>query len=269
MDYNGAQYAMSGVFGTNSIMQLHLVSGTVLDYMGNVVCVIGENAFPSGRLWLEITLKGAEQNAEIHLQTVGFQNMLGASYNRNGELQKFEYSVKPFIEVPDYNNEIAYGDVFKIPDVKAYDMYTLYVETTYTLYDPEGELVGTGTVGGSDAYALEKYGEYTLVFGAENGCVRRRQHGYGIGICFRQNRADYSLQRRYDDFSQSRQRDYLRRDIRIRFRRRRPAVLRFRNRKGAFTRISPQNVNLRLLRRRLYRTLYCRRQQATTRPCST
>ena len=169
VDYNGAQYAMSGVFGTNSIMQLHLVSGTVLDYMGNVVCVIGENAFPSGRLWLEITVKGAEQNAEIHLQTVGFQNMLGASYNRNGELQKFEYSVKPFIEVPDYNNEIVYGDVFKIPDVKAYDMYTLYVETTYTLYDPEGELVGTGTVGGSDAYALEKYGEYTLVFGAENG----------------------------------------------------------------------------------------------------
>ena len=169
VDYNGAQYAMSGVFGTNSIMQLHLVSGTVFDYMGNVVCVIGENAFPSGRLWLEITLKGAEQNAEIHLQTVGIQNMLGASYNRNGELQKFEYSVKPFIEVPDYNNEITYGDVFKIPDVKAYDMYTLYVETTYTLYDPEGELVGTGTVGGSDAYALEKYGEYTLVFGAENG----------------------------------------------------------------------------------------------------
>ena len=45
VDYNGAQYAMSGVFGTNSIMQLHLVSGTVFDYMGNVVCVIGENAF--------------------------------------------------------------------------------------------------------------------------------------------------------------------------------------------------------------------------------
>lgn len=182
VEFDGEQSVMSGAFGSSdAVMRLSLSGGKVLDYGRNVVCDLGDNAFPSGRLWAEMSVSNATAGAGIYLRTIGAQT-LRASY-RNHQMQKFSYTVAPTIVVDDFDNEVQFGDRFVIPQAKAYDMFTLYTEAMYTLTDPAGNTVASGRVAdGTDAYVFDRYGEYTLTFTAQNGAGRRRNLPYSLYV---------------------------------------------------------------------------------------
>lgn len=179
--YGDERVAMSGVFGGEGILQLSVRDGRLIDYGGNVLFDFGRDAFPSGRLWVALKLENAKAGATMRLQTLGSQ-VLRAAY-RGGELQKFAYTVAPSIRVADFDNSVDYGNTFVVPEVKAYDMFTSYVETVYSLVDPDGNVLASEKpANGADSYKFDKYGEYTLTFTAQNGNGRKRIIPYTLYV---------------------------------------------------------------------------------------
>lgn len=173
VSHDGESVSMSGAFGGNGILQLSIRDGRVLDYGGNVLFDLGRDAFPSGRLWVALELNDAVSGALMRLQKIGSQ-LLRASY-RGGQLQKFSYTVSPSIRVADFDNSVLFGGTFTVPYAEAYDMFTSYVETFYSLVDPDGNVLASNKpVNGTDSYKFDKYGEYTLTFTAQNGNGRKR-----------------------------------------------------------------------------------------------
>ena len=173
---------ISGALNGKSMLQLGVRDGKLVDYGKNVLFDFGENAFPSKRLWAEIIMEDAQPNAEIRLGKIGTQ-VLRVSYNAEHQMRKFAYTVAPLIEADNFNDAYTLGETFTVPHAKAYDMFTLYVDVTYTLRDPDGNVLAANrSVNGNDTYVLNKYGRYlfTLTATNTNGIQRTLQRSLNV-----------------------------------------------------------------------------------------
>ena len=187
VEYKGVRHVVTGGFGggAGNLQYLQMQAEKILDYTRNEVCDLGGAFFPSGRLWATVRLKNAAPETVLRLITFGSQS-LRAIY-RGGALQKFSYTVAPSLTVADFDNVVSAGERFVVPAATAYDMFSLYVEATYTLTAPSGRVLAKDKPAtGLDGYVLDEYGEYVLRYTVSNNGGRRRTVPYSVFVFDRQ-----------------------------------------------------------------------------------
>ena len=180
--YNGQTAFMSGGYYSSSPLLLALKSGYLVDYKDNRLFDMRDvTNFSTRKVWVDITLNGVTDVSTIKLKKIGQQGLL-ANYSSKGEIRTFRDQLLPSIEVNEsVIGSAKFGSQVKIPNATAYDLYTPYMEVTYTLLTPSG-VEYTGTAGDNEFFIADEFGCYELMYEAKDASKQRRTRNYQIYV---------------------------------------------------------------------------------------
>lgn len=189
--YNGVKREMTGGFGAeNAKLLLTYSKSKLYDNLKNEVASFdGFNGFPSGKVWVKVTLVNANPLASVKLVKIGNQSMY-ANY-RKDELQDFKDSVAPTIEflgvIP---SDAEIFDQVTLPSARAYSACSPYVETYVSLtYVPLGSeedkaitIIDKELADKEHVFTVTGYGKYTVTYSAKNAAGRTKNFPQDIKV---------------------------------------------------------------------------------------
>lgn len=176
----GKSYILGGSLAAGDEFTLSYSFGKIV--LGGVTADAGGADFPSGRVWLSVTMKEASPGARWALRQIGNQNTNNVSMDM----------IRPTITVMgEYGGTFTAGATVTLPRAVAGDVLSPYVSLTLSVTAPDGTTIKSldGTtllrVDPSREYeiSLSEIGQYRVQYSAEDGNGSGRLNwGYAVNV---------------------------------------------------------------------------------------
>lgn len=188
--YNNQTVIVKGGIGVNeSSIGFYYSNGALYETSGaKLIDLEGFEGFSEGKLWAEISMLGVYGSSAIKMSKIGTQ-ALSVRYRTDSQTGteyavKFSDTLAPEIEVVEsVVSDAVWGTKVQIPYARAYDVCSQYVTVSFTLIDPDGELLyENANVDYNCSFNAEKYGTYVLIYIAKDQKGVSKELTYNIDV---------------------------------------------------------------------------------------
>ena len=186
--YEGNTYVMLGVWGSDSFLSFSYANGKFFDGLGTCLFTLdGFQGFASGKVWVEITLVGAQKDSAVCISKLGAQSLAGR-YRKNSEgvyqLVQLTDTLNPTIDLTEsVVSDAKHFEVVRIPYAVGYDVITTGMNVTYKVVAPNGStLCDWSPVGLNKTFAADEYGVYTLLYQTTDGAGNTCEMQFSISV---------------------------------------------------------------------------------------